>query len=53
GAKETDFRVEAVTSRIAHIAVFDALHAAVFLKTMRRAGDAQRLTAEALTPHRI
>jgi DNA-binding MurR/RpiR family transcriptional regulator len=53
GAKETDFRVEAVTSRIAHIAVFDALHAAVFLKNLQRAGDAQRVTAEALTRHRI
>lgn len=53
GAKETDFRVEAVTSRIAHIAVFDALHAAVFLRNRQRAGDAQRVTAEALTRHRI
>jgi DNA-binding MurR/RpiR family transcriptional regulator len=53
GAKETGFRVEAVTSRIAHIAVFDALHAAVFLQTLQRAGDAQRVTAEALTRHRI
>lgn len=53
GAKETDFRVEAVTSRIAHIAVFDALHAAVFMKDPKRAGDAQRVSAEALTRHRI
>lgn len=53
GAKETDFRVEAVTSRIAHIAVFDALHAAVFLKTLQRAREAQSATAEALTRHRI
>lgn len=53
GAKETDFRVEAFTSRIAHIAVFDALHAAVFVTNLQRARDAQRTTAEALTRHRI
>jgi DNA-binding MurR/RpiR family transcriptional regulator len=53
GAKETDFRMEAITSRIAHIAVFDAIHAALFLRNLQRASNTQQLTAEALSRHRI
>ncbi|MQA09753.1 MAG: SIS domain-containing protein [Pseudonocardiaceae bacterium] len=53
GSNETDFRVEAITSRIAHIAVLDALYVAVYLANTERAQTAQQLTAETLTDHRI
>lgn len=53
GSSETDFRVEAITSRIAHIAVLDALYVAVYLAAPERAQVAQQLTAETLTEHRI
>lgn len=53
GSRETDFRVEAITSRIAHIAVLDALYVAVFLSDIDRARTAQQLSAAALTEHRI
>ncbi|ORW48123.1 RpiR family transcriptional regulator [Mycobacterium paraense] len=53
GAAETDVRMEATTSRIAHIAVFDALHTAVLMADLQRASDAQGATADALTRHRI
>jgi DNA-binding MurR/RpiR family transcriptional regulator len=53
GSRETDFRVEAITSRIAHIAVLDALYVAVFLSNIDRARTAQQLSADALTEHRI
>jgi DNA-binding MurR/RpiR family transcriptional regulator len=53
GSRETDFRVEAMTSRIAHTAVLDALFVAVCLRDMERTRRAQQLTAETLTEHRI
>ncbi|WP_445189226.1 MurR/RpiR family transcriptional regulator [Pseudonocardia sp. Cha107L01] len=53
GSRETDFRVEAITSRIAHIAVLDALYVAVFLSNIDRARTAQQLSADILTEHRI
>ncbi|WP_433296688.1 MurR/RpiR family transcriptional regulator [Pseudonocardia sp. CA-142604] len=53
GSRETDFRMEAITSRIAHIAVLDALYVAVFLSDIDRSRTAQQLSADALTEHRI
>lgn len=53
GSRETDFRMEAITSRIAHIAVLDALYVAVFLSDLDRSRTAQQLSADALTDHRI
>ena len=53
GSSETDFRMEAIASRIAHIAVLDALYVAVFLSDVERARVAQQLTADTLTEHRI
>jgi DNA-binding MurR/RpiR family transcriptional regulator len=53
GSSETDFRMEAMTSRIAHIAVLDALYVAVFLSDVERGSNAQQLSADALTDHRI
>ncbi len=53
GSRETNFRMEAVASRIAHMAVLDALHVAVFLSNVDRATAAQQRSAEALAEHRI
>jgi DNA-binding MurR/RpiR family transcriptional regulator len=53
GAAEIDVRMEATASRIAHIAVFDALHTAVLMTDFQRANDTQHATAEALIRHRI
>jgi len=53
GSRETDYRMEAITSRIAHIAVFDALYVAVYLSDLNRARTAQQLSAETLAEHRI
>lgn len=53
GSRETDFRVEAMASRIAHLCVLDALFVSSCLANPDRARQAQRLTAEVLTEHRI
>ncbi|HEX3607612.1 MAG TPA: MurR/RpiR family transcriptional regulator [Candidatus Dormibacteraeota bacterium] len=53
GSRETTFRVEAMASRIAHLTVLDALLVAVSLAGPERARDAQRLSADVLTEHRI
>lgn len=53
GSNETDFRMEAITSRIAHLAILDALYVAVYLADIHRAQTAQELSADALTDHRI
>ncbi|MGH9001261.1 MAG: MurR/RpiR family transcriptional regulator [Acidimicrobiia bacterium] len=53
GSRETDFRIEAMTSRIAHTAVLDALYVAVCLRDMERTRRGQQLTADTLTEHRI
>lgn len=53
GSRETSYRIEAMTSRIAHIAVLDALYVAVCLRDLERARQAQATTAEILTEHRL
>lgn len=53
GSRETNFRVEAMASRLAHISVLDALFVAICLTNAKRAQLAQRLTSEVLSEHRI
>lgn len=53
GSREIDFRVEAMASRVAHIAVLDALFVAVCLADPDRARHTQALTADVITEHRI
>lgn len=53
GSRETNFRVEAMSSRIIHSAVLDALYVAFCLADPQRAQAAQHLTAEVLTEHRL
>jgi DNA-binding MurR/RpiR family transcriptional regulator len=53
GARETNFRVEAMASRMAHLLVLDALYTGVLLDDPERARAAQRLTADVLADHRF
>jgi DNA-binding MurR/RpiR family transcriptional regulator len=53
GSRETNFRVEAMSSRIIHSTVLDALYVAVCLASPQRAQQAQHLTAAVLTEHRM
>lgn len=52
GGPEASFRLEAMTSRIAHLSVLDALFVAVALKTQKRANAALDATADVLSDHR-
>ncbi len=53
GSRETSYRVEAMTSRLTHTAVLDALYVATSLADPRRARRAQKLSAEVITEHRV
>lgn len=53
GSRETNFRIEAMASRIAHMSVLDALFVAACLANPERARHAQELTADVLTEHRL
>jgi DNA-binding MurR/RpiR family transcriptional regulator len=53
GCRETNFRVEAMASRIAHLTVLDALLVAVCLADPERARRTQQLSADVLTEHRM
>ena len=52
GGPEVSFRLEAMTSRIAHLSVLDALFVAVALQTRERANVALDTTADVLSEHR-
>jgi DNA-binding MurR/RpiR family transcriptional regulator len=52
-ARETDFRTEAMTSRIAHLAIVDALIAAIALKTYDRAIATIARTFDVISTKRI
>ncbi len=52
GGPEASFRLEAMTSRIAHLSVLDALFVAVALKTRKRSNAALDATADVLSEHR-
>ncbi|MGP6174821.1 MurR/RpiR family transcriptional regulator [Corynebacterium sp. A21] len=53
GSRETDYRLEAVASRIAHLAVLDALNAAITLASPDHTTEVERLVAEVLAEHRL
>ena len=53
GSQEITFRVEAVASRLAHLAVLDALLVAVALTTGQRAAEILDLTEQAIAEHRL
>jgi RpiR family carbohydrate utilization transcriptional regulator len=53
GAREVSFRLEAMGSRLAHMAVLDALVAAVALSDEKRAAAALELYTDALSEHRL
>lgn len=53
GSKETNYRVEAMSSRIVHTTVLDALFVAVNLQTPNQARSAQARAAEAVASHRL
>ncbi|MBE3204778.1 SIS domain-containing protein [Frankia sp. CH37] len=53
GSRETKFRIEAMSSRIIHSTILDALYVAVCLANPERAQTTQQLTAEVLAEHRI
>jgi DNA-binding MurR/RpiR family transcriptional regulator len=52
GSRETAYRIEAMTSRLVHLAVLDALYVAVALRSPDTA-DALRATGDVLVEHRI
>ena len=53
GSRETAFRVEAMSSRLAHAAVLDALCVSLALAHPDRARTAQALSADTITEHRV
>ncbi|MGH3611374.1 MAG: MurR/RpiR family transcriptional regulator [Pseudonocardia sp.] len=53
GSRETNYRVEAMTSRLVHTAVLDALYVATSLAQPDRARRAQELSAEVIAKHRV
>lgn len=53
GGLETSYRVEAMTSRLAHLLVIDSLYTCLVLAEPQRAMKAQRLTADVLAEHRF
>jgi DNA-binding MurR/RpiR family transcriptional regulator len=53
GSKETNYRIEAMSSRIVHTTVLDALFVAVNLKIPDQASAAQTRAAQAVASHRL
>lgn len=53
GSRETAFRVEAMSSRLAHVAVLDALCVSLAVAHPDRARTAQALSADVVTEHRV
>jgi DNA-binding MurR/RpiR family transcriptional regulator len=53
GSRELSYRVEAMSSRIAHLCVLDALFVAVAMRDPSRASSAQDATADVLSEHRF
>lgn len=52
GGLETNYRVEAMASRLAHLLLIDTLFTSLVLGDPRRARSAQKLTADVLAEHR-
>ena len=53
GSRETTYRVEAMTSRLAHLLVLDTLFVSLVLATPERSRAAQDTTADVLAEHRF
>lgn len=53
GSREMSYRVEAMSSRIAHLCVLDALFVAVALRHVDRAAETQALAARVISQHRF
>ena len=53
GSKETNYRVEAMSSRIVHTTVLDALFVAVSLQNPVASSEAQERTSKAVASHRL
>lgn len=53
GSRETTYRVEAMTSRLAHLLVLDTLFVALVLATPDRSRAAQAVSADVLAEHRF
>lgn len=53
GGSETQFRVEAMTSRLAHLLVLDALYVSLVLAAPDRSATFQDLTQDVLAEHRF
>lgn len=53
GSKETNYRVEAMSSRIVHTTVLDALFVAVSLQNPVASSKAQERTSKAVASHRL
>jgi len=52
GSRELSYRIEAMSSRIAHLSILDALFVAVALRNAPRTEATQRLTSHVLSEHR-
>lgn len=52
GSRELSYRIEAMSSRIAHLSILDALFVAVALRSPERTDLAQAITARVLSEHR-
>jgi RpiR family carbohydrate utilization transcriptional regulator len=52
GSREMSYRIEAMSSRIAHLSILDALFVAVALRNPERTEHAQATTAHVLSEHR-
>jgi DNA-binding MurR/RpiR family transcriptional regulator len=52
GSRETHYRVEAMTSRLAHLLVLDTLYVSLVLADPERTRQAQDLTGDVLAEHR-
>ena len=52
GSRELSYRIEAMSSRIAHLSILDALFLAVAVQERTRTASAQEATAHVLSEHR-
>ncbi|WP_156607400.1 MurR/RpiR family transcriptional regulator [Dietzia sp. DQ12-45-1b] len=53
GSKETNYRIEAMSSRIVHTTVLDALFVALSLRNPDASNEAQARTSKAVASHRL
>lgn len=53
GGRETSHRVEAMTSRFAHLLLLDSLYVALYLRDYSRSSDTQARVIDALSEHRL